>query len=133
MLFSGMADAMTELFGFCCCQKRKLPITKTAMRIKTAAPINGHFEIADFGLVFAAAESEPYIPPTKDSMYRRTYPLSNAVYIYINRVPGKPISPRLKEFLIYVLSREGQQDVVDDGMYLPLNPEAAREQREKLQ
>jgi phosphate transport system substrate-binding protein len=48
-------------------------------------------------------------------------------------VPGEPISPRLKEFLTYILSREGQQDVVDDGMYLPLNPEAAREQREKLQ
>jgi phosphate transport system substrate-binding protein len=84
-------------------------------------------------LAIAAAESGPYIPPTKDSMYRRTYPLSNAVYIYINRVPGKPISPRLKEFLTYILSREGQQDVVDDGMYLPLNPDAAREQREKLQ
>src|SRR5207248_7469415 len=55
MLFSGIADAMAELFGFCCRQKRKLPITNTAMRIKTAAPINGHFEIADFGLFFTAA------------------------------------------------------------------------------
>ena len=84
-------------------------------------------------LAIAAAESGPYIAPTKETMYRRTYLLSNAVYIYINRVPGKLISPRLKEFLTYILSREGQQDVVDDGMYLPLNPEAAREQREKLQ
>ena len=84
-------------------------------------------------LAIAAAESGPHIPPTRDSMYRRTYPLSNAVYIYINRVPGKPISPRLKEFLTYILSREGPQDVVDDGMYLPLNAEAACEQREKLQ
>jgi phosphate transport system substrate-binding protein len=84
-------------------------------------------------LAIAAAESGPYVAPTRETMYRRTYPLSNAVYIYINRVPGKPISPRLKEFLTYILSREGQQDVVDDGMYLPLNPEAAREQREKVQ
>ena len=84
-------------------------------------------------LAIAAAESGPYIAPTRETMYRRTYPLSNAVYIYINRAPGKPISPRLKEFLNYILSREGQQDVVDDGMYLPLNPDAAREQRERLQ
>lgn len=64
-------------------------------------------------------------------MYRRTYPPSNAVYLYFDRVPGKPISPRLKEFLTYILSRDGEQDVIDDGMYLPLNPEAAREQLEK--
>jgi phosphate transport system substrate-binding protein len=83
-------------------------------------------------LAVAISETGPYVPPTKETMYRRTYPLSNAVYIYINRPPGQPISPRLKEFLSYILSREGQQDVVDDGMYLPLNPQAAREQREKL-
>ena len=83
-------------------------------------------------LAIAATNAGPFVPPTRETMYRRTYPLSNAVYIYINRPPGTPISPRLKEFLVYILSREGQQDVVDDGMYLPLNPEAAREQREKL-
>lgn len=83
-------------------------------------------------LAIAAAEGGPYVPPTRETMYRRTYPLSNAVYIYINRPPGKPIAPRVKEFLTYILSRQGQQDVIDDGMYLPLNPDAAREQREKL-
>jgi phosphate transport system substrate-binding protein len=84
-------------------------------------------------LAVAATEAGPYIAPTEETMYRRTYPLSNAVYIYINRPTGKPISPRLKEFLTYILSRQGQQDVVDDGLFLPLNPEAARAQREKLQ
>jgi phosphate transport system substrate-binding protein len=83
-------------------------------------------------LPIAASEGGRYVPPTKETMYKRTYPLSNAVYIYINRPPGSPISPRLKEFLSYILSREGQQDVVNDGMFIPLNPEAAREQREKL-
>jgi phosphate transport system substrate-binding protein len=84
-------------------------------------------------LAIAASDGGSYIPPTRETMYRRTYPLSNAVYIYINRPPGKPISPRVKEFLTYILSRQGQNSVVDDGMYLPLNPEVAREQREKLQ
>jgi phosphate transport system substrate-binding protein len=83
-------------------------------------------------LAIATAEPGPYVQPTKESMYRRTYPLSNAVYIYINRPPGQPLTPRLKEFLTYILSREGQQEVVNDGMYLPLNPQAAREQLEKL-
>jgi len=84
-------------------------------------------------LAIAASDRGPYVPPTRETMYRRTYPLSNAVYIYINRPPGKPISPRIKEFLTYILSRQGQQSVVEDGMYLPLNPEAVREERRKLQ
>ncbi|HEV2441828.1 MAG TPA: substrate-binding domain-containing protein, partial [Steroidobacteraceae bacterium] len=83
-------------------------------------------------LALSAGEGEPYVQPTRETMYRRTYPLSNAVYIYINRPPGQPISPRMKEFLTYILSREGQQDVVSDGMFIPLNPKADREQLEKL-
>ena len=73
-----------------------------------------------------------FVTPTRESNYRRTYPLANAVYIYINRAPGQPISPRVREFLAYILSREGQQHVVDDGMFLPLNPDAVRLEREKL-
>ena len=83
-------------------------------------------------LAIARDTATPYILPTRETMYRRTYPLSNAVYIYINRPPGKPVSPRVREFLSYILSRQGQQDVADDGMYLPLTAEAAGEQRDKL-
>jgi phosphate transport system substrate-binding protein len=83
-------------------------------------------------LSIAARDDGPYVAPTRETNYLRTYPLANAVYIYINREPGRPISPRVREFLAYILSRQGQQDVVDDGMFLPLNPDAAREQREKL-
>jgi phosphate transport system substrate-binding protein len=38
----------------------------------------------------------------------------------------------VKEFLRYILSREGQDAVQRDGKYLPLTPEAAREQLQKL-
>jgi phosphate transport system substrate-binding protein len=84
-------------------------------------------------LPIAVDERGPYIQPTEDSCYRRTYPLVNSVYIYLNRAPGASLAPRLKEFLTYVLSREGQRDVVSDGMYIPLNPEADREQLKKLE
>jgi phosphate transport system substrate-binding protein len=83
-------------------------------------------------LALSPAAGRPYVQPTRQTMYRRTYPLSNAVYIYINRVPGRPISPRLREFLTYILSRQGQRDVVSDGMFIPLNPRIDREQLEKL-
>ena len=39
----------------------------------------------------------------------------------MDRAPGQPLEPRVKEFLRYILSREGQQDIVDDGRYLPLS------------
>jgi len=73
-----------------------------------------------------------YVFPTEQTVYDRTYPLSNAVYLYINKQPGRPLSPRLHEFLTYILSREGQQDILEEGMYLPLTPQEALNQLEKL-
>ena len=43
------------------------------------------------------------------------------------------IAPRIKAFLTYILSREGQQAVVDDGMFIPLNPAIAAAEIAKLQ
>ena len=84
-------------------------------------------------VALASADGAPFVAPTEQSIYERAYPLANAVYIYIDRVPGRPIPERVKEFISYALSREGQQDVLDDGMYYPLTPQAARREREKLQ
>ncbi len=44
-----------------------------------------------------------------------------------------PVDPKVKEFLRYVLSRQGQQDVARDGGYLPLTPGLARAQLDKLE
>ena len=44
-----------------------------------------------------------------------------------------PIDPKVREFLRYVLSREGQDAVQRDGKYLPLTAEAARDQLQKLE
>jgi phosphate transport system substrate-binding protein len=39
----------------------------------------------------------------------------------------------VKEFLRYILSREGQQDIVDDGRYLPLKAATLAAQLKKLE
>ena len=83
-------------------------------------------------LGLAVRDNGPYIPPTRETFRQRTYPLVTGLYIYLNRPPGKLLAPRLKEFLTFVLSREGQQAIVDDGMYIPLTAEEAREQLKKL-
>ncbi len=84
-------------------------------------------------LALAATPGGPFVAPTNESFFQRTYPLVTSVYIYLKRPPGQPVPSRLKEFLRFVLSREGQQAVIDDGMYLPLNAATIREEREKLQ
>jgi phosphate transport system substrate-binding protein len=60
------------------------------------------------------------------------YPLSRFLYIYINKAPGKPLDPLVKEFVKFVLSKEGQEVVVKDG-YLPLSAEIAQQERAKIE
>jgi phosphate transport system substrate-binding protein len=74
----------------------------------------------------------PCVSPTVASVYDHSYPLSRYVYIYVNKVPGKPLSPEIREFLKLVLSREGQDAVASDGVYLPLQPAVVREELAKL-
>ena len=59
------------------------------------------------------------------------YPISRYLYIYINKDPKKPIDPLTREFLKFVLSREGQEIVVKDG-FLPLTAKMEAEEAAKL-
>ena len=60
------------------------------------------------------------------------YPLSRYLYIYVNKAPGKPLDPLVREYLKLILSREGQEVVVKDG-YLPLAPSVVAEELKKLE
>jgi phosphate transport system substrate-binding protein len=84
-------------------------------------------------LAIASQEGGPYIEPSRESYQNRSYPLTRSVFIYLNRVPRHPVDPKLKEFLTYILSREGQQELVKYGRYLPLPAEVVREQLKKLE
>jgi phosphate transport system substrate-binding protein len=70
---------------------------------------------------------------TRESVVDGAYPLRRGVYIYINRAAGKQVEPKVKEFLRFILSEEGQALVQTQGDYLPLNAAAALEQRGKLE
>lgn len=70
---------------------------------------------------------------TPDAVIAGSYPLARGVYIYINRAKDKAVDPKVGEFLRFVLSAEGQALVREQGDYLPLNPEAAEDQRKKLE
>ena len=59
-------------------------------------------------------------------------PLHRFTTLYINRKPGTPVDPKIKEFILYILSRQGMQAVSDDGAYTPINEQVAQAQRRKL-
>lgn len=84
-------------------------------------------------LAVAEHGGAPYVAVTADNLIAQRYPLTRLIPAYLDRVPGQPVDPKVKEFLRYLLSREGQQDILDDGRYLPLNPQAIAEQLRKLE
>jgi phosphate transport system substrate-binding protein len=87
-------------------------------------------EIKQIGL--AEHVGNPFVVATPDTIWDRSYPLHRFSTLYINRKPGTPVGPKLKEFIRYILSREGMQAVADDGAYTPINEQVAQAQRHKL-
>ena len=84
-------------------------------------------------LALAVNESGIYYEATKENLIQQKYPLTRIIPAYVNRRPSQAVEPAVREFLRYVLSRQGQQDIVDTRGYLPLSAEAVREQLKKLE
>jgi phosphate transport system substrate-binding protein len=105
--------------------KDKYGIAFTAMQYGRNVP-----QIKSIAL--ASQEAGPYVEPTKENFVNRTYPLTRSIYVFLNRPPGKPLPPKVREFLRYILSREGQQDVARSNAYLPLTNEVVLSQLQKL-
>ncbi len=60
------------------------------------------------------------------------YPLNRFLYLYINKAPGKPLDPVVREFCKLIFSKEGQEVVVKDG-YLPLPADIVKQELAKLE
>lgn len=84
-------------------------------------------------LPVAAQEGGPYVEHTLENVQNRSYPLYAEAYFYTNVKPGTAMNPLVKEFIRFVLSQEGQTEVMRDGKYLPLTAEVVREQLKKLE
>ena len=64
------------------------------------------------------------------------YPLAGGIHFLINRKPGTPMEPWIKEYMELVLSKEGQDILSDltktDG-FLPLDPADVPKERAKIE
>ena len=91
-------------------------------------------------LAIGAKDGGPFVALTPETVRNRTYPFSRDAFVYINRAPGEKVDPKTREFLRYVLSKEGQtiisngeyEGVISDGKYNPLTPGYLKEQLKKL-
>jgi phosphate transport system substrate-binding protein len=85
--------------------------------------------------VKAVAVSETDKGPYSDGSYADVqsgrYPLWRYLYIYVNKAPGKPMSPLVTEFIKLMFSKEGQEVVVKDG-YMPLSAAQAKAELAKI-
>lgn len=80
----------------------------------------------------ADKDGDAYFDGSYANVTSGKYPLSRFLYLYVNKAPGKPLDPLVKEFISLILSKEGQEVVVKDG-YLPLSPEIVKQELAKLE
>ncbi|MDB5417688.1 MAG: pstS [Phenylobacterium sp.] len=71
-------------------------------------------------LAVGAAAEGPFYPPSYAAVATASYPLSRLIYFNVNKAPGKPLPPAVEEFLKFVLSRQGQALVLQEGVFIPL-------------
>jgi phosphate transport system substrate-binding protein len=80
----------------------------------------------------ADKEGGEYFDGAYENVTSGKYPLSRFLYLYINKAPGKPLDPLVKEFCRLIFSKEGQEVVVKDG-YLPLSADLVKQELAKLE
>jgi phosphate transport system substrate-binding protein len=78
-------------------------------------------------LALAAKDGDTAFQANYENVLNGKYPLGRMLYINVVKEPNKPLPTLVKEFITYVLSKEGQEVVVKDG-FLPLPGATAKKQ-----
>jgi len=114
---------------------------------KVVFPVAGHVAQDRYGIGYSgiayidagvkmialgATATGPTYPPTYENVARALYPLSRLVFLNLNKTPGKQLNPALDEFIRFVVSKEGQQIVLNQAIYLPLRAQQATMSRALL-
>ena len=97
-----------------------------------AAPVGKNIPPELKVLALAKTADGPYYEYTMENIRNRTYPFFDEIYAYADQPQKDGLDPKVREYLRFIVSREGQQEVMNDGKYLPLTAEASKEQLKKL-
>lgn len=68
------------------------------------------------------------VVPNQKSANNFSYPITRYLYVYVNKDPVKGLDPLVKEFIRFVLSRQGQEITMKDGYY----PISAKKEAEMM-
>jgi phosphate transport system substrate-binding protein len=82
-------------------------------------------------MAVSARSGAPAYEPSFENAESGKYPIARSLFMYILKDPKKSLDPVVKEFLTYVLSFEGQSDVLKDGYY-PLSHQSVLNELRKL-
>lgn len=55
--------------------------------------------------------------PSQENCLNGDYPLARSLFIYVNKKPGTPLDKATHDFLKFVLSKQGQEIVVQTGFF----------------
>jgi phosphate transport system substrate-binding protein len=83
-------------------------------------------------LAVSRDDSGPFVEYSIDTLQDRSYPLWGDQSFWVSLKPGQKLDPKVREFIRFVLSQEGQELVQKDGKYLPLTAEVVREELRRL-
>lgn len=89
------------------------------------------YKTADVRTVPLGADEDSLFDATYDNCLSGDYPLARYLYLYINKNPDEELDLLTKEFMMFILSKEGQQIVLNDG-YFPLTQALAEEFQKAL-
>lgn len=110
----------------------------SASVVLSVASSTGAMGYAAFGYKTAGVRALPIgeskeslIPLTIQNVRNETYPFSRFLYIVVNKAPNESMPTLEREFLRFILSKEGQSLIQRDG-YFPIRDDMVRRQRRLL-
>ena len=111
-------------------------VADTAASIATDPTALGFGGLEDGGpglktLPVARDAGSPAVPLNSETASNGSYPLTRYMYIRLQRHPGQALAAPVREFLRFVLSREGQEPVAYSG-YFPLTAKEVAQELAKL-
>src|ERR1700730_5755048 len=70
-------------------------------------------------LPLGESDNGPFYAPTYENIALDRYPFNRVIFFNTNQPTTKQLNPALAEFLRFILSKEGQQLVLDHAIFLP--------------
>ena len=101
---------------------REQPGSSTVIQ-GVASDINGigysgiGYATADVKAIQIRADDGTCYAPEGEAAATGLYPLARFLYVYVNKDPNQPLEPLRAEFIRYVYSIQGQEDVVRAGFF----------------